>query len=152
MKIISRKEAQAQGLKRYFTGKPCKRGHVAERKASSGTCVECNRQYREENREERLEKKRQYYAENRERMIEKMRQYHAENRDKELERNRKYYAENRGRALEKMRQWREENPEYNRQHREENGGLYRAIKAKRRAAKLDRTLSHAEDLTQFAME
>jgi hypothetical protein len=28
--IISCKEAKARGLKRYFTGKPCKRGHIAE--------------------------------------------------------------------------------------------------------------------------
>lgn len=26
---------------RYFTGKPCKRGHVAERYVSTRTCVEC---------------------------------------------------------------------------------------------------------------
>jgi hypothetical protein len=29
MKIISCKEAKALALKRYFTGKPCKRGHVS---------------------------------------------------------------------------------------------------------------------------
>lgn len=27
---------------RYFTGKPCKHGHVAERFVSCGICVECN--------------------------------------------------------------------------------------------------------------
>src|SRR5258708_4810612 len=31
MKIISRNQALALGLKRYFTGKPCKHGHVCER-------------------------------------------------------------------------------------------------------------------------
>lgn len=40
-KIISRKEAKAQGLKRYFTGKPCKRGHVCERDVKNGQCQEC---------------------------------------------------------------------------------------------------------------
>lgn len=28
----------------YFTGKPCKRGHVAERFVSTRNCVECNRE------------------------------------------------------------------------------------------------------------
>lgn len=28
----------------YFTGKPCKRGHIAYRFKSTGTCVECNRE------------------------------------------------------------------------------------------------------------
>ena len=30
-RLISCAEAKALGLKRYFTGKPCKHGHVAER-------------------------------------------------------------------------------------------------------------------------
>lgn len=42
---ISRKEAVAKKLTKYFTGKPCKRGHVAERKLPSGTCTECYKQY-----------------------------------------------------------------------------------------------------------
>ena len=43
MEIISRKDAKAQGLKHYFTGKPCKNGHVAQRFTSKGICMECNR-------------------------------------------------------------------------------------------------------------
>ena len=43
MQIISRAEAKAKGLKRYFTGKPCKHGHVAERVVVNATCVECER-------------------------------------------------------------------------------------------------------------
>ncbi|MCR4319756.1 MAG: hypothetical protein NUV74_05395 [Candidatus Brocadiaceae bacterium] len=41
MKLISRDEAKAAGLKRYFTGGPCKHGHVAERYVSSRACAEC---------------------------------------------------------------------------------------------------------------
>lgn len=39
--LISRKDAKAAGLKRYFTGVPCKRGHFDERRTSNGSCVEC---------------------------------------------------------------------------------------------------------------
>jgi len=44
--IVSRAEALELGLKRYYTGKPCKHGHVAERYVSGkakgkGGCVEC---------------------------------------------------------------------------------------------------------------
>jgi 5-methylcytosine-specific restriction endonuclease McrA len=42
--IISRAEARAQGLIRYFTGRACKRGHIAERHVSNLTCVECQRE------------------------------------------------------------------------------------------------------------
>lgn len=42
--FISRKQAQAQGLKRYWTGKPCKHGHVETRYAATGICVGCTQQ------------------------------------------------------------------------------------------------------------
>jgi hypothetical protein len=32
------RQAIALGLKRYFTGEPCKRGHIAERNVRSGLC------------------------------------------------------------------------------------------------------------------
>jgi hypothetical protein len=41
MKVISRSEAIAQGLPRYFTNMPCKHGHVAERYAANKSCCEC---------------------------------------------------------------------------------------------------------------
>jgi 5-methylcytosine-specific restriction endonuclease McrA len=41
--IISRKEARAQGLKRFFTGKPCKYGHIAERFVTTEHCMACHR-------------------------------------------------------------------------------------------------------------
>jgi hypothetical protein len=44
MEIISRSQAKAAGLKFYFTGKPCKNGHIAERYAA-GRCVLCTRQW-----------------------------------------------------------------------------------------------------------
>ena len=44
MEILSREQAIAQGLKRYFTGRPCSRGHVAERRASNHSCLECHRE------------------------------------------------------------------------------------------------------------
>lgn len=36
----TRKEAQDLGAKYYFTGEPCKHGHIAPRK-TKGSCVEC---------------------------------------------------------------------------------------------------------------
>ena len=41
--IISRQEAKAAGLKRYFTGELCSHGHVAERSVCDYTCCECSR-------------------------------------------------------------------------------------------------------------
>ena len=36
----NRTDAKKAGVKHYFTGKPCTRGHIALRK-TKGVCVEC---------------------------------------------------------------------------------------------------------------
>lgn len=41
MQVITRKQAQEQGLTRYFTGKPCKHGHIVERLVCDGSCKTC---------------------------------------------------------------------------------------------------------------
>lgn len=40
--IITKQEAIKQGLTRYFTGKPCSKGHIAERYTCKSTCVTCD--------------------------------------------------------------------------------------------------------------
>jgi hypothetical protein len=42
--IISLKQAKANGLKRYFTGEPCKAGHISERDVAGRGCVVCRRE------------------------------------------------------------------------------------------------------------
>lgn len=42
--IISRKEAKAQGLARFFTGRLCVRGHRAEQYVCNYSCAECNQE------------------------------------------------------------------------------------------------------------
>lgn len=39
--LITRVEAWQQHLRHYFTGKPCKRGHLSQRYVVSGACVDC---------------------------------------------------------------------------------------------------------------
>lgn len=39
--IMSRAEAKSRGLNKYFTGKPCKHGHVGPRWVKSPNCVTC---------------------------------------------------------------------------------------------------------------
>jgi hypothetical protein len=41
MDILNRKAAIAAGLSKYFTGKPCKNGHISPRYTASGTCETC---------------------------------------------------------------------------------------------------------------
>lgn len=49
MKIISRKDAKKDGLKRYFTGMLCVKGHLSEKFVSNFECCSCadERRFRE---------------------------------------------------------------------------------------------------------
>jgi hypothetical protein len=53
--IIGRREAKEKGLTSYFTGKPCKRGHVARRQLN-GTCVLCAPEYKTAHAQRALER------------------------------------------------------------------------------------------------
>lgn len=37
----SKQEAEAKAIDHYYTGKPCKHGHLAVRNAKTGNCAEC---------------------------------------------------------------------------------------------------------------
>lgn len=41
MNTLSRQDAKLAGLTTYFTGKPCKYGHITKRKTVTGACVAC---------------------------------------------------------------------------------------------------------------
>ena len=43
MKTISWTEAKKKGLTRYYTGRPCKHGHLVERRVQDRHCVMCTR-------------------------------------------------------------------------------------------------------------
>lgn len=88
MNIITRKDALAQGLTHYFTGKPCKRGHIAARYAKTGNCVECTlsifnkrpRKLTPEQQEKYRQKGREYMRQKRMRMTEQGRKEEAQKR------------------------------------------------------------------------
>ena len=41
---VTRRTARAEGLARYFTGEPCKYGHIDQRYTSSTICLCCERE------------------------------------------------------------------------------------------------------------
>jgi hypothetical protein len=62
MDLISRKEALSLGLPRYFTGKPCKNGHVDARSTAMESCMECIRERgRNRDKERAAESRRKSY-------------------------------------------------------------------------------------------
>jgi len=62
--LLPRQSAIAAGLKRYFTGKPCPHGHIAERRVSSFACLRCETKWQKENVERRRAIRRKWERDN----------------------------------------------------------------------------------------
>lgn len=48
----TRKSAMEALESKYFTGKPCKYGHISERQTIDGSCIECRREQMQGERNE----------------------------------------------------------------------------------------------------
>ena len=57
--VIERSEAKSKGLSKYFTGKPCKHGHISPRNTLTARCIECHRVREVKNRSINIEKYRE---------------------------------------------------------------------------------------------
>lgn len=79
LNVITRKEAAAKGLKTYFTGSSCNRGHVAKRYVSSWGCVECERIRRLNNKARIKRYLKEYYQDHREQHIARSKKYYQRN-------------------------------------------------------------------------
>lgn len=129
-------------MKTFFTGKPCKNGHVADRYISNKTCVECStnqqRNWHRDNIDRYREYQREYYAADPAKVGEYQRQFRLRNLDKMKEKDRirretnpeyfqnwwkenkdkakeyydKRFAENPEVFREYCRKWSKANPEY----------------------------------------
>lgn len=94
MKVISRGEAVSLGLKWYFTGKPCNRGHIAERQCANRRCRTCSLsdggKWREKNHEKSKEFSNRWKRENREKARSLAREWRKKNAEKVSEYNKAY--------------------------------------------------------------
>jgi hypothetical protein len=148
MNIITLQKAREQGLMRYFTGKSCKHGHIAERQTSSATCIECAR----------LKSVAAYQADPEKARVLR-RQWKEANRDALNLRQRENYRqcpEARERAKAKSVAWRKANPEAKREadrrYRRANWGQLcankRAYEKSRRASDPEYAQSRRELLNR----
>lgn len=127
--LISRAEARSQGLKRYFTGKPCKHGHVRLRQVSNGVCIECSKhickRYSLRNQEKVRNWVREYAKARPEWRREKGRASYLRHRESRQESNRRWHDRNRDRIKLYIKQWIEEN-------RDKKRAAHRNRKARKR--------------------
>lgn len=66
LQIMTIRAAEKAGLKHYFTGKPCRYGHLSPRYVSTWRCVKCSVErvitWQNENRDKKIAKQRRYQA------------------------------------------------------------------------------------------
>jgi 5-methylcytosine-specific restriction endonuclease McrA len=118
--IISLAEARERGLKHYFTGKPCPRGHVSRRAVASKRCMKCLAEdaakWRKDNPEE-------YKRRNRE----NIKRWRGAYPDRNNATARRYYAKNKETYIAIRERWATKNPDTVR-------AIQRNARARRRSA------------------
>ncbi len=145
MEIINRSQAILLGLKRYYTGKACKHGHLEPRYTHNGECEQCARDKANKKRinvtkEQKAERDKKHYQKNRERIRQKQNEIYKSltKHEKSLRRGNpteKSINDRRARS----RNWYLKNKEKQKQmqsiYLKENRHIVYAINANRRARK-----------------
>lgn len=120
--IVGRQEAQERGLKQYFTGKPCKYGHIDWRFVSSRKCLACHRSFNSEifarrskmDPEYRIrhdEKAREWKQKNPEKCLAHGQLWRENNLEKSRALSNQWHAANRHKLRPSERAWKAANPD-----------------------------------------
>lgn len=168
MEIVTLQDARERRLVRYFTGHPCKRGHICERSTARRGCVQCGLDWekdwrksdpdaargkdkkRHANRaDQEREYRKNYRLENGGNLREKYRCEYAANPEKFREKSRSYTKKNRetviARSRERYAANREAAIEYVRQWQKAHPETMRAIWRNKYARKLAATGTHSKE-------
>lgn len=99
-KILSRKDALLEGKIRYYTGKPCKHGHLSERYVKTMICCECSYLHGKK-----------FYKENPESIKRVKKKSYELHKDSHKDRNTKWRKENREKDNQHKKNWKLRNKE-----------------------------------------
>jgi hypothetical protein len=132
--IISREDAIKLGLTQYYTGKPCKYGHLCSRMVSGRRCVECSKIAC-----------RKWHYQNKDKVLLKNKKWEDSNPDKVKKHASDCYKKHKSKRLAGMKEWAHKNPEkikeIRRKYVDKNKEKARARLAKRRSLKIKATPS-----------
>lgn len=137
--MTPRAKAVAEGKARYFNGKPCPKGHIAERSIHNCGCLQCvaDIQAKPENRAKHIIYAKKHYQENKVGHLSKVRKWRSLNPEKVLGYGRKFHKNNRDACNASSSEWQKANPERAKENvyrwRRENPEKFRAITINRRA-------------------
>lgn len=149
--VVTRSEAKAAGLKRYFPNKPCVRGHVSDRWVDGG-CTTCNAErkrdwrntnpdihrerayaWRKNNYDRRLDTDREWNKQKRLLRPDIFKAYRLARKDKHAAACRAWYAANHSHQKQRNKAWRKANPGTQARWKKEHKTELTASKHKRRA-------------------
>jgi hypothetical protein len=99
LQVISRGDAKKAGLRHFFTGRPCKNGHVALRYVSCGKCMPCD-----------AGQWKRRFDNNRQADAERKKAWRAANTTKHSEYNKAWKAANRASENLRIKKMRDANP------------------------------------------
>lgn len=106
---MTRKQAKALGLKQYFTGVPCRHGHVMERRVDNRTCVGCKlamtMNWFAANPDSKAASDRRYRATHQDKLSLYYKRWRTSNPDKFAANIKKWQASNRGYGAAKSRNY-----------------------------------------------
>jgi len=103
-KIVTKEKAIRLGLKKYYTGTPCSKGHMSERYISSRSCIEClnniqidkaivsirSKNHYEKNKKEIIKRQMKRYEDKKEEIKATQKIYASKNKEKIFNRNKSY--------------------------------------------------------------
>lgn len=141
-RVITRIDAAASGLRRYFSEIPCKNGHVSERYVSNGMCVSCQDRFNQENMERNKTALREWILTNPDRKRLSDKNWCAKNKEKKSRTDRNWRLANKERVAGNKarwgRDWRLKNPEASRAKIRNRRALKRAAPGKHSAKDIAR--------------
>jgi len=113
--LLSREAAKEQGLKFYFNGIPCQKGHLVERYTATRRCVICSKVYTKiyhETHKAKLQKYlKEYQLKNKVILAKKKKTYQDARKPEILAYAKEYRKENAEKINKNLKQYRIENPE-----------------------------------------
>jgi hypothetical protein len=153
-KATSRAKAKALGAPLYFTGNLCKNGHLSDRFTSNGSCLACNREtaraWAARNRNAARARCAIWKKDNPEKVRAYQSEWRENNREKAKLHSRKWIRENPERAREVARKSRIANRENRKERKrfwlQKNSEKVALYSAKRRASKIQRSPSWADEV------
>lgn len=135
--IVTRAEAKAQGLKRYFTGVPCNYGHICERYSNDFKCCECSSVFAKKN-----------YNKYKPRITKRVSEWQKNNKEKvkaKAKRHYKKYPEKFKEKLDFLCKNYKTNPETRKRYKKKNR-IYFALKQQERRCKIKQTKVIPQDI------